>query len=212
MTPKEAGNEDDQRRSEEWLKFHFASLRPPLAYLPHCLFRQGREALTAVLKAANAKGGIFGDHPRWDHDGRPYIGFGKEEFTLWQLPINQEHVLRYGAYAKLGQFTAVIDSRTPPALYWQMYSEAESPDAGISCYDWWIANIARWLPELRWAYIPLTEDSPFAMFVARESDGALVEAVKAELATQGIHCFELAVHGDTVSWPKGELGLENVSS
>jgi hypothetical protein len=85
-----------------------------------------------------------------------------------------------------------------------MYSEANWMD-----YSWWIENIARWLPELRWAYIPLTEDSPFAMFVARENDKALVDTVRSELDAKGIYSFALDIRDDTVSWPKGEDAQEN---
>src|SRR5205823_1287104 len=175
----------------------------------HCLCQQSEAALRAVLRAANANGAIFGDHPQWDRDGRSFIGFGADEFPLWELPANQEYVLHCGAYAKLGQFTAVIDSRTSPALYWEIYSEAESPDAGISSYNWWIENFAGWVPKLGWAYIPLTEDSPFAMFVARSGEQRLVQAVKSELVAQGIRAFELTVQGEVVLWPQSEEGQDS---
>lgn len=187
----------------------FGSPRPALAYLPHCLFKPEPKVLAAVLEAMNASGGIFGDSIMWDREGRVYLGDeGKqpEDFVLWELPANQAAVLEGGAFGQLAKFTAVIDARAPTAIVRQMYAAAEEkPEAGISNYVWWVENIARWLPELRWAYIPLNEDCPFAMFVASENNSALAERVNAALTSKGIEVFALRVSGDDVAWPDNVL-------
>jgi len=196
-----SSREDDDSKSKELLEFHFGSAQPSLAFLPHCLFRIEKQALIIVLQAANAKGGIFGDTVYWDREERIYLGVNEttKTFLLWELPKNQELVLERGWHAKLGQFTAVINSRTPSDVIRLMNSEANWMD-----YMWWIENIARWLPDLGWAYIPLTEDSPYAMFVARESDAALVVKIRTELISKGMEVFSLEVQGNKVSWPEVE--------
>jgi len=74
---------NDLQDADHLLTLCFGSLKPRLVYLPHCLFRQGTEALAIVLQVVRCQGGIFGDRPLRDREGRPYVGFGKEEFTLW---------------------------------------------------------------------------------------------------------------------------------
>src|SRR5947209_17336628 len=109
----------DDRRGQYLLTRCLGSTAPALAYLPHCLIQPGRQAVATVLKATHTTGGIFGDQPEWDRDGRFYLGdIGKQpqDFSLWEQPKNQELVLEHGGYAKLDQFTAVIDSRTDPGV------------------------------------------------------------------------------------------------
>ena len=180
----------------------FRSSKPGLAFLPHCIFKKSREALTEVLAVCKVAGGIFGNYPSYDRKGKIYIsptGNDTDEFSLWEIPGNQEKVLNYGAIGKLEDFTAIIDSRTPKEVLASMHAELNNVDAQHFNYSWWIESIANWVPRLGWAYIPLSDETAFAIFAAKEAP--IVSAVESRLVALELHPFTLIIQDHKVSWP-----------
>lgn len=191
---------------EKWMVLCFGSVSPPIAEFPHCIFVRSRRSLAVILELTDAKGGIWGDEPLVDRNGAPYIGpeDGRiiEDFPLWEMPENQELVLRSGWAGKIGTFTMVIDSRTPPEVLSGTYSESRD-DEGDYPYYKYIERISRWITALRWAYIPLGDECDLALFVVSDSCKAWALEAETALRTGGEPVTRLRAGGGRyfLEWP-----------
>jgi hypothetical protein len=183
----------------------FGTLDPSIGRFPHCLFRASEDTLKTVLEVVGAKGGLWGDEPRVTLAGEPYLppedGRIIEDFVLWELPQNQGYVLSNGGYAKLGAFLMVIDVRTPEDVLTKIYSSkgSEEDDSHYGHYEY-IERVSDWLEDLKWTYIPLTEELEFALFAAAPAHEGWVQEVENRLRMCKKTVFRLKPGVDRFHW------------
>lgn len=184
--------------SDRMMFLAFGSLNPPIARFPHCIFESSGESLALVLSIVGLKGGVWGDYPPVDAKGKPYVPPWEEDpehFTLWEIPENQSRIAR-GCPVYVGQFTMVIDTRTPTATLARMYS-VEGEDGP---YYEYIHRVSEWIDELRWAYIPLGDELDYEMFVVSQPWHELVTRVELEFRKQNKRVFRLKPQAERFDW------------
>lgn len=182
----------------------FGHLNPPITRIPHVIFKAEPASMSVVLDSVGQTGGVFGDYPLVDGSGEPYLepedGEIINDFVLWELPENQKALFKYGCYPKLDSFTMVINSRTSTALLSRLYllfSSGIGDDESIFYYYNCIDRVAEVIPELGWAYIPLGDEVPYAMFVGGPRHEVAVKSVESILRETGVDCFRVR-RGETV--------------
>jgi hypothetical protein len=184
----------------------FGSLNPPIALYPHCIFEAGARTLRLVLDVVGAKGGIWGGYsPLIDGQGHPYDDSGEgnlADFSLWQLPDNQDLVLESGGNAKLSQFTMVIDSQARPELLLKLDDVVRNRPLNTNpyYYDACLEHVAKCMDELKWAYIPLTDETWFALFVVADDRERWRNEVEAALRQSDEPVFRLTPERDRFHW------------
>ena len=181
----------------------FGDLAPPLTQFPHVIVEAGPAFLKLAIDSVCQTGGVFGDEPPVDGSGEPYLipedGEIIDDFVLWELPDNQKALFRYGCYAKLDVFTMVISTRSSAALLSRLYSLFGS---GINDYESiffyynCIERVAEAIPELGWAYIPLSDELPYAMFVAGPGHEFAVESIESILNETRVRYFHVGRRTD----------------
>jgi hypothetical protein len=186
----------------------FGSFNPPIARFPHVITKAELASLRAVLDTVGRLGGIFGDSPLVDRSGVPYLepedGHILNDFLLWELPENQRYLFDRGCYAKLDSFTAVIDTRTSAdlvSILYSLFSSGISDTESIFFHDNCIERIARAIPALGWAYIPLSDETGYAMFVVAAEHDDWVASFESRLKEFGLIGFRLVSGHDRFHWP-----------
>lgn len=101
----------------------------------------------------------------------------------------------------------MIPLATPVDVVERLYVEMRS-HAVEYCYQHCMRRLHLWMGMLRWAYVPLENDSVFGMFVTRNEDGALVDRV---FHAFGASCqqemFQVAINGADFTWG-GEISID----
>jgi len=200
MDGVESDRIDWDRRSydDNMMLLAFGCLNPAVAYLPHCIFIDTSDAVKAILEVVGAKGGIWGAEPWFDLGGNEYIppwDPDPDDFILWEAPRNQERILR-GGYCISGQFTMVIDSRTPAEVLAKSYSIDRDELTLCQFLDY----VHGLMDDLRWACIPLQEDVDCTMFVAKHTEEGLVTEVEARLRRMAVRVFRLRRGENRFHW------------
>jgi hypothetical protein len=171
--------------------------------LPHLVMPSWKRSLEVVLDTLHCAAGVWGDYPLSDEGGAPnLLDPGSVDcWRLWKAEANQTYVREHGFHAKLGCFTAVIDSETS----WDVINTLRHavPKNAVPFIQDILPAIVRNIDRLRWTYMPLWDEVPLAMFVMRPEDAQLVSRIKEILNKEQIPHSRIVKEGQKETWNLG---------
>lgn len=125
-------------------------------------------ALNSLRAVVDEPFGIWWEDPFVDLRGDTYVppedGPRWEDLQAWGHPGNRSLLDEYAAKRTIYQFSMLMPLDTAPATLAMMNEELSRADLGH--YDHYVDRVVDWLPEIRWAYVPLEHDCRFSVFLA----------------------------------------------
>lgn len=179
-------------------------LRPRVSAFPNVVQISSQKFLRYVLHVSGCRGATWNRHPPYLEDGTPFDADLDRisSFKLWDADANQRQIEKE-YYCQLGNFNMVIDARTPEELL-QWYDLAceenhrEIWNYTIFGFHWHL--FAPRMKEIRWAYIPLSDEFPLAMFVTHPNYEGWVQAVKQRFMSQGLQFCSVVYENERDTW------------
>lgn len=188
------------RSDDDVYRFVFGPTGPIAGRLPHIVALAGSEMLSLVLSTLGCSGGVMFDKPPFNPDGTFFdqVLTPIEDFKLWGAPANQKAIVERASRAKLGCFTMVIDLATPLSIV-EWFYESRDPDLGPHITNM-LPMIVERIEDLRWAYFPIEEEFPLAMFVVRPAEAGLIDAVEAAAKGERLPCTRIVEERGRFTW------------
>lgn len=178
----------------------FGSAATRLSSLPHCVSRceweVGKSFLRSILDVTNAVGARWGSQRGnlVDTDGsfllRDFHDDPSLFHSLWMLPHNQQELACEGALP-VQEFSMVINVDTPPSVLAKLAQGCRKGKQLSFWHDDCLNLVVDLIDELRWAYIPLSDEIYFGMFVTRKSDSAWITNVAKRLSVSGEEVYAI---------------------
>ena len=185
----------------EWM---FLSSNPCIARFPHVLVKCGEPTLRAISGVTGIAMGLWGERPMFKADGRHYVepdsGKIEEDFVLWKLSSNQEHLLQSANVSPDPSFKMFISADLPVSALQRTYEHFQDEFDDAPAYADYINYVCDWLPDLRWVLIPLEGETGWSIFAAAPDATDIVENVKAEFRRNHIPTARLVKQGGAVLW------------
>jgi hypothetical protein len=182
------------------------SLTPTIAQFPHLIFRTSSIALRLALQIVRATGGIWGTELKFGLDGNEYDVQDwpiVRDFHLWSIRKNQEFLFSSGwGLISLLDFTMVIDAKSEPDLLMAI-GDKSSFFGKDPIFNWAsdFNDLALWISRLGWAYVPLKNGEwNHALFVTRNGDEHLCDALRAQLEASGYNSAKLRSGNGRYHW------------
>lgn len=134
-------------------------------------------------------------------DGKRYLGpsDGKigYDFTLWTLAPNQQYLLERADVGPDPSFRMFISAETPVSALFRTYEHFDK-DQGAAWFGDYIEYVCDWLPDIKWALIPLEGELGWCIFVPDAR--AILEKVSAEFRRRAIATAHLLQTQNRVLW------------
>jgi hypothetical protein len=176
----------------------FGTDQPRVLEFPHVIVRRhGQNPPAWVLNhflanIAKQPGGIWGREPLVDRRGRRYVEdleYSLDEFVAWEHPVNQWELFTHVSTGRdTERFTAVIAAATSIEVLRAMESRVSSEDGRQASAMEGMGDI---IESLRWAYIPLFGECPWAMFLVARRDAPMIDELSTVLEAANEPSFQI---------------------
>lgn len=154
-----------------------------LSGLPHCIGacrgENGVKYLKSILNTTKSTGAGWGGvrvnlvTESGDFYFDDPLDSISEFKNIWSLEANQKELLKHGAYPSQ-QFSMVIDLHTPKATLEKLNDPAREIGYG---HEECMELVVKEIDGLGWAYIPISDEWYYGLFVTSKRNGQWVEQV-----------------------------------
>jgi hypothetical protein len=186
------------RTDHDLIQHLIGNAAPRFSEFANLVMVAGPQAIASVRKIVGEDVGVWGAMPRFAADGANFVGHGDyvDCFRDWSTPLNQKWLREEGGHASLGHFAAYLPARASRRLLQEL---AESPPADLPEFVSQWPILAAWLDRLRWVYLPLSDEMPLAVFVARDSQGWM-ETLHSSCAGKSLPCTQIVAEAGHDTW------------
>ncbi len=175
---------------------------PAMCNSPNLVLGNVSPSLPLVLDTVGCRGGAWEIMPRFARTGGPYLGDENEKhgyFRTWGTEENQRWLRERGGIVNLSMFTMLLDIETPDE-YFDWLSRRLLDIGYCPLFDDMDPLIAERIEDIRWAYFPLTDEYPLAMFVVRPDDARWVDELETAIQESGGSCCRVFREGERYAW------------
>jgi hypothetical protein len=195
----------DAKDIEAWdrrlLEDAIGESRPPFHRFPNIVLPTGPKTLQLIRSVVGCNIAWKSAAPHFDKGGGPFVATDEHfdpYFTGWQYKPNQDWLDEHGGYARLGHFSVYIDAATPEEFHRWLAKELEAGE-WFDIESYWPLLASR-LGELRWVYIPFSDEYPLGIFVSRAEDSSWVEHLRYVLKVEAVPFSRIVEERGHDSW------------
>lgn len=187
--------------NDEMFEVCFGTSSRSISRLPHCVARcdceRGPLFLKAVMDTTGATGAGWGQTrvQCLTDAGEYFLGTEIDDAKLfrqiWRFAPNQQQLQQHGAYPT-DQFSMVIDINTDAAILKRLADSCRRHDVFDFCREDCLRLVVDCIEDIGWAYIPLTDEWYYAMFMARPRNADWINSVAERISKSGelVYCVE----------------------
>lgn len=173
---------DHELWEQKLIKDAIGDSSPPFNRFPNIVLPTGPRTLKLVRSIVGCSIAWKGAAPHFDEKSGPFVAsdqYFDPYFTGWQYKSNQEWLYHHGGFARVGHFSMYIDATIPEEFHRWLAKELEASE-WFDIESYWPLLASR-LDELRWVYIPFSDEYPLGIFVTRAEDSTWISQLRAAL-------------------------------
>lgn len=171
-------------------------------HLPNLVIVNKSPSVSVVLDTVGCRGGAWQNEPPYGKDKGPFVTFehkNHEYFRSWSSEENQQALRALGKIFRLGAFTMLLDVNVPEeVLNW--FDEKINNFGYTPLLEEMYPLIAERIEVLRWAYFPLSDEVPIAMFVTVSANRKLIEEIVISLDKSRLSYTQVVNQHGRPSW------------
>ncbi|MEX0725023.1 MAG: hypothetical protein WD065_02055 [Planctomycetaceae bacterium] len=146
--------------------------------------------MKSVLDTSGATGAGWGNSRARlvDRSGSPFFGVDIEDADLfqelWRLEANQKELMRVGPFPNF-EFSMIIDVDTDTATLGRLSEACRRPYYYDFSLELCLRTVVENISNLKWAYIPLSDEWYYALFVTSSDHSPWVCEVAEKIMRNG---------------------------